>query len=89
MVADLINNHAQEKTEHVEYYLVSHNESENHAEGNGNLERREVSKDRGSRAMHKMLLLLLVFTVYVPDLRNQTTGKCNWGYKVACLPVWS
>ena len=44
MIADLIKNCAQEKTEKVEYYPVSHQDSEMHAEQNGNLERHEVSK---------------------------------------------
>ena len=44
LTADLINNYAQKKTEHVEYYPVSHDVSEVHAKQNGNLERHEVSK---------------------------------------------
>ena len=44
MIADLIKNYAQKKTEHVEYYLVSYQDSQIHAEQSGNLERQEVSK---------------------------------------------
>ena len=44
LVADLINNFAQKKTEHDEDYPVSHDDSEIHAERNGNLERHEASK---------------------------------------------
>ena len=48
MIADLIENYAQEKTD------ASHNDSEIHAERKGNLERHEVSKNEGSCAMPKM-----------------------------------
>ena len=44
LVADLIKNYSRKQTEHVEYYPVSHDDSETHAEQNGNLERLEVSK---------------------------------------------
>ena len=47
LIADLIINYAQKKTEHVEYYPVSHNDSEIHAEQNGNLKRHEISKIEG------------------------------------------
>ena len=43
-IACMKKNHAQNRTEHVEYDFVSHNDSEIHAKRNGNLERREVSK---------------------------------------------
>ena len=58
MIADLINNYAQTKTEHVEYYPVSRHDSEIHAEQNGNMERHEVSKieDRGAMPMVPRIL---------------------------------
>ena len=53
MFVDLIKNNAQEQTEDVEYCPVSRNDSEIHAEQNGNLERHDTFKDRGSCAMPK------------------------------------
>ena len=44
LIADLIKNYAQKKTQNVEHYPVSFTDSESHAEQNGNLERHEVSK---------------------------------------------
>ena len=44
LIADLINNYAQQKTATVEYFFGSHNDLEIRAEHNGNLERPEVSK---------------------------------------------
>ena len=40
---DLINNSAQTHAARVDYYPVSHQDSEFHAEQNGNLQRHEVS----------------------------------------------
>ena len=42
LITDLIKNCAQKKTEHVEYYRVSHHDSETHAEEIGNMERHGV-----------------------------------------------
>ena len=44
MIVEVINHYAQEKTGHVEYYPGAHDDSEIHAEQNGNLERHEISK---------------------------------------------
>ena len=44
IIADSIKNYAREKNEKVENYLVSHQDSEIHAEQNGSLERHEASK---------------------------------------------
>ena len=44
MIAHLIKNFSRENTENIEDSLASHQDSEIHAEQNGNLERHEVSK---------------------------------------------
>ena len=43
LIADVTKNCAQKKAEHVEYYPVTYNDSENHAEEKCNLERHAVS----------------------------------------------
>ena len=44
LIAYLMKNYAQKKTETVEYYPMSQHDSEIHAIQNGNLERHEVSE---------------------------------------------